>query len=97
MLLFTVFAAASLAACTSAAPAAAAAVAAPRFAATSARDSLIDESWCFFYGPGNSSTFALEAFDDSGWPLVTRSPAAHTSTDVNVSASSGDIWPAGVS
>ena len=71
MLLFTVFAAASLAACTSAAPAAAAAVAAPRFAATSARDSLIDESWCFFYGPGNSSTFPLEAFDDSGWPLVT--------------------------
>ena len=35
------------------------------------RDALLDEAWSFFYGPGNASTFFLEAFDSSSWPLVT--------------------------
>lgn len=40
-------------------------------AAASPRDALLDESWRFFYGPGNASTFFLEAYDDGAWPLVT--------------------------
>jgi len=40
-------------------------------AAASPRDALLDESWRFYYGPGNASTFFLEAFDDGAWPLVT--------------------------
>ena len=44
---------------------------ASRRAAADARDALLDESWRFFYGPGNASTFFLEAFDDAAWPLVT--------------------------
>jgi beta-galactosidase len=34
------------------------------------RDTLLDESWRYYYGPGNASTFPLESFNDTLWMQI---------------------------